>query len=76
LPTFILIGRLDFIEGSPAKREIAVFEVIVTAMLTYAKMLGAEEMRVMHPINEEVKNYYVSHSFTYVKHGDYLYRGL
>jgi hypothetical protein len=68
--------RLDFIEGSPAKREIAVFEVVITAMLTYGKMLGASEIRVMHPINEQVKSYYASHGFTYLKHGDYLFRRL
>ena len=68
--------RLDFIERSPAIREIAVFEVVITAMLTYSKMLGAKEIRVMHPINEQVKNYYASYDFTYVKQGDYLYRSL
>lgn len=66
--------RLDFIEASPVDREIAVFEVIIVAMRTYADMLGARELRVMHPINEQVKSYYATHGFSYVKNGDYLYR--
>jgi hypothetical protein len=68
--------RLDFIEGSPAKREIAVFEVVLVAMFTYAKLLGADEIRVMHPLNDVVRNYYVLHDFSYVSQGDYLFRRL
>lgn len=66
--------RLDFIEASPVDREIAVFDIIVVAMRIYADMLGARELRIMHPINEQVKTYYASHGFSYVKNGDYLFR--
>lgn len=65
--------RLDFIEASPVDRELAVFEIIIVAMRTYADLLGARELRVMHPINKQVKSYYAAHGFTYVKNGDYLY---
>ena len=66
--------RLDFIEASPVDREIAVFDIIVVAMRTYADMLGARELRIMHPINERVKDYYASRGFSYVNNGDYLFR--
>ncbi len=65
--------RLDFIEASPVDREIAVFDIIVVAMRTYADMLGARELRIMHPINERVKAYYASRGFRYVGNGDYLF---
>ena len=66
--------RLDFIEVSPGDREIAVFDIIVVAMRTYADMLGARELRIMHPINDQVKDYYASHGFSYVRKGDYLFK--
>lgn len=66
--------RLDFVEASPEEREIAVFDIIIVAMRTYADMLGARELRIMHPINDKVADYYASHGFTYVRDGDYLYR--
>ncbi|OZG72939.1 hypothetical protein BTA51_13340 [Hahella sp. CCB-MM4] len=66
--------RLDFVEASPLNREIAIFDIIVVAMRTYADMLGAKELRIMHPINDRVKDYYASHGFTYVKSDNYLFR--
>ena len=68
--------RLDFIEASPVDREIAVFDIIVVAMRTYADMLGARELRIMHPINERVKTYYTSRGFRYVSNGDYLFMSI
>ena len=66
--------RLDFIEASPEDREIAVFDIIVVAMRTYADMLNAKELRIMHPINDRVKAYYASRGFKYIENGDYLSR--
>ncbi|WP_444925892.1 hypothetical protein ACJJI4_17070 [Microbulbifer sp. TRSA002] len=65
--------RLDFIEATPEDKDIPVLDVVVVAMQTYADVLGAKELRIMHPINEAVKSYYASHGFTYVSRGDYLY---
>lgn len=65
--------RLDFVEATPGDKDIPVMDVVVVAMQTYADMLGARELRIMHPINERVKSYYASHGFTYVSRGDYLY---
>jgi len=68
--------RLDVIEGSPEEREIKVFPAVIAAMAVYASALGADEIRVMNPINESVKDYYANEGFTYVKKGNYLYKKL
>ena len=66
--------RLDFIEGNPDKSEdIKVFEYTFLAMVGYAQTLGAGELRVMHPINADVKRYYENFGLSYVTKGDYLY---
>jgi len=68
--------RLDFIEASPEQRSSKAFPIVIAAMATYAEALGAQEIRVMHPINDEVKNYYARFGLTYVAQGDYLYTRL
>jgi len=45
-------------------------------MATYAKALGASQLRIMNPINADVKNYYEKFGLTYVAKGDYLYTRL
>ena len=65
--------RLDFIEAAPAKpKDIKVFGITLFAMIAYAALLGAEAIRVMHPINDAVKQYYASLGLIYVAKGDYL----
>ncbi|MEF3074455.1 hypothetical protein V2P20_05400 [Methylobacter sp. Wu1] len=69
--------RLDFIEANPDNPgDIRVFPVVLFAMMVYAEALGAVELRVMKPINEEVKKYYESVGLIYVEKGDYLYMRL
>lgn len=69
--------RLDFIEANPDNPgDIRVFPVVLLAMMVYAEALGAAELRVMKPINEEVKKYYESVGLIYVEKGDYLYMRL
>lgn len=66
--------RLDFIEGNPEKPDgVKVFEYTFLAMVGYAQMLGADELRVMNPINKDVKRYYESFGLSYVAKGDYLF---
>ncbi|SHG28832.1 hypothetical protein SAMN04487965_3697 [Microbulbifer donghaiensis] len=43
-----------------------VFLITELSLIAYASLLGAEEIRIMEPINESVKNYYVSRGYTYV----------
>ncbi|MBL1260124.1 MAG: hypothetical protein COB33_012280 [Thiotrichaceae bacterium] len=69
--------RLDFTEASPDKaKELKVIPAVLFVMITYAEILGAEQIRVMNPINDDVKNYYKSVGLTYVSKDDYLYMRL
>ncbi|WP_020410567.1 hypothetical protein [Hahella ganghwensis] len=74
--------RLDFIEGNPDKpNDVKVFEPTFLAMVGYAQALGANELRIMNPINDDVMNpinddvrrYYERFGFTYVIKNDYLF---
>ena len=69
--------RLDFIEACPDKpSELRVFEISLFAIGTYAETLGAHELRVMNPVNTQVRDYYARFGLTYVPSGDYLYATL
>lgn len=68
--------RLDFIEANPDNNKIKVFPLVMAALTTYAEALGANELRVMNPINEDVKNYYQEFGLKYVQKGDYLFTNL
>lgn len=66
--------RLDFIEGSPDRPEgVKLFQPTFIAMVGYAQALGANELRVMNPINDDVKQYYIGFGLNYVSKGNYLY---
>lgn len=66
--------RLDFIESAPDKpRSIRAFQLSLLAITTYAHALGADELRVMKPINNEVRKYYEKYGLVYVARGDYCY---
>ena len=65
--------RLDFVEGSPENRDIRVLAVTTITMLAYANLIDAKQIRIMHPINKEVRDYYVSQGFTYNSADDYVY---
>lgn len=72
-PTYNATGlRLDFIEKNPRVEDIKVFQITLAAMNVYADALGATELRIMNPINDEVKKYYERFGLTYVSKGDYL----
>ncbi len=68
--------RLDFVEARP--RELGprprLFEEILLAYAVYAKLLGAKQLRIMHPINDFVREYYQSYGYTYVAKQDYLFK--
>jgi hypothetical protein len=72
-PTYNATGlRLDFIEKNPEHTDLKVFQITLAAMNVYADALGAKELRIMNPINDEVKKYYESFGLIYVPKGDYL----
>ena len=69
--------RMDFIEAAPDKSaNLKVFEISLFAIGIYAEALGAHELRVMHPINPQVRYYYAQYGLIYVPSGDYLYTTL
>lgn len=74
-PTFNATGmRLDIVEGAPRSlcdRPPIMSEVLL-AYETYATMIKASHVRIMKPVNIDVKNYYETFGYTYVPKDDYL----
>lgn len=66
--------RLDFLEATPLTRDIRVVPVVLATMVAYATALGANEIRLVEPINEAVRKYYERFGLTYVRKGDYLFK--
>lgn len=68
--------RLDFVEASP--RDLGerppVFDEVLVAYGIYARMINAKQIRIMHPVNRDVRKYYESFGYKYVTGDDYLYR--
>lgn len=74
-PTYHGAGlRLDFIEAKPAKPRIQVLPIVLLTMNAYALIIGANELRIMNPINDEVKRYYETFGFSYVDRGDFRFK--
>lgn len=72
--------RLDFIEGSPEKNAVTgvITDITIIAAEMYADAIGANEIRIMNPINEAVRNHYLhkDRGFTYDQRGDFCYKEL
>jgi hypothetical protein len=68
--------RLDFVEARPRSlgKRPPVFEEIEIAYDVYARLLNAKEIRIMNPINDEVRAYYESFGYEYVARQDFLFR--
>ena len=78
-PTYNASGlRLDVVEAMP--RDIgersSAFDKIILAYEIYARMLNANHIRIMNPVNDAVKALYESYGYAYVAKGDYLTRGV
>lgn len=78
-PTYNATGlRLDVVEASP--RDLGprpkVFDKIILAYEIYARMLKANHIRIMNPVNNTVKAFYEGYGYTYVQKGDYLTRDI
>lgn len=68
--------RLDLVEAQPrdlGPRPQTLPDILV-AYAIYARMLDAKQIRIMHPINDEVTRYYESFGYHYIASGDYLFR--
>ncbi len=61
--------RLDFVERAPENCPIRgqVMQINLVAAEAYALRIGAEELRIMHPSNQELVNYYSRYGYKYVK---------
>ncbi len=68
--------RLDFVEARPRTLgdRPPVFDEILIAYGIYARMINAKQIRIMHPINNDVRAYYETFGYTYIANQDYLYR--
>lgn len=71
--------RLDLIEASPQKTPLSgkAVQLTILAAAAYGRHIGATELRIMHPINNTVRQHYISHGFIYLGgKSDYCVRGL
>jgi hypothetical protein len=60
--------RLELIERLAVNSWLKGRAFLITelCLIAYGNLLGADEVRVMEPISEGVKNYYISRGYTYV----------
>ena len=76
-PTYASTGlRLDFIEKAPDARNVKLLDAVYIALRAYAAALGANHIKIMHPVNSEVREYYVSKGFAYDRKQDCCIRRL
>ncbi|VAW89804.1 hypothetical protein MNBD_GAMMA18-2343 [hydrothermal vent metagenome] len=62
-------------QGTPLDGLIT--DIVITAGVAYARLIGATQLRIMKPINEQVKSYYLSKpGFSYDTRGNFCYRDL
>ncbi|MCX2803131.1 hypothetical protein OQJ68_15160 [Microbulbifer thermotolerans] len=54
--------RLDFIEANPSGSPLSgtIADIVILSGKLYAKAIGASEIRIMNPVNDKVRNYYMS----------------
>lgn len=59
--------RLDVIEGSPLNHPLKgkVVSISISAAEAYADLIGADQIRIMRPLNKDLIRYYQNHGFTY-----------
>lgn len=69
-PTYHATGlRLDYIEKSPQANE-SHLDLTYLALYSYATLLGATYVKIMNPINQEVRDYYEHKGFKYDQKSD------
>lgn len=59
--------RLDYIEASPSNNPMrgGIVPVTIAVAEAYAYLIGADQIRIMNPINARVRTYYEQNGFTY-----------
>ena len=71
--------RLDYIEASPMGTPLdgLVTDIAITAGVLYARSIGAAQIRIMSPVNKDVRNHYLSKSgFKYNERDNFCFRDL
>ena len=70
--------RLDFLEARPRALgdRPEIFLHVQLAYGIYARLVDAQSVRIMHPINEQVQAYYESFGYVYNKHGDFVQKDI
>lgn len=69
-PTYAGTGlRIDYIEKAPVT-DIRLVETMLVALTAYGTLLGANHLKIMHPVNAAVRDYYVSFGFSYIRGQD------
>ncbi|MCW8875492.1 MAG: hypothetical protein OQK04_01065 [Kangiellaceae bacterium] len=71
--------RLDFIESSPLGTNLdgLIADIVIRAGITYAEAIGATQLRIMNPVNEQVKEHYLSKpGFRFDSHSNFCFRDL
>lgn len=74
-PTYNATGlRLDVVEAMPRDlgERSSVFDKIILAYEVYARLINADHIRIMNPVNESVKSLYEHYGYRYVSKDDYL----
>jgi hypothetical protein len=68
--------RLDVVEASPSDLgdRPTIFDSVLLGYGIYARLINAKQIRIMNPVNEQVKSYYEKYNYNYVAAGDYLYK--
>ena len=71
--------RLDLIESNPNGSSIdgLVIDINLICYKAYAKVIGATELRIMNPVNEIVRDYYLSKKgFSYSQKENFCFRNV
>ena len=70
--------RLDFLEARPRSlgERPDIFVHVQLAYGIYARLVDAQSVRIMKPINAEVRAYYESFGYVYDKRGDFVQKDI
>lgn len=68
--------RLDFVEARPKDlgQRPPVFDEILVAYGVYARLINAQQIRIMHPVNDAIRAFYETFGYRFVADHDYLAR--
>ena len=71
--------RLDFIEANLTRSPLTglITDIVILSAEVYARAIGADQIRIMHPVNDAVKKHYLSKAdFAFNSKGNFCFRDL